>query len=562
MEAGNHLGVPAGQSGTLGYDDAGNVTTDTYGADAVTRLYDANNRMTKETQANNYIAGEYSYDADGRRVKRKADGVETWQVYGVGGELLAEYPVNGPASAPQKEYAYRSGALIVTATGAVSWGSPPVLHDNPLVVGVTTVQSRHITELRDAINAVRTHMQMSAYSWQYAAVAVGDLIKADPILEMRTALDEALGAPSPAYSSGLATSQPVKAVHIQELRDRVLGAWSNGGTELRWFVADHLGTPRMIFDQSGSLDHTSRHDYLPFGEELTAAGRNSDEGYGKPDGNARQKFTSKERDDETKLDYFFARYYSPDHGRFTSPDKPFADQFQANPQSWNTYSYVRNRPCNNVDAKGRCSAPSGLKPGQTGICIEAFIAKTFFKGVGLGDSRTFSGDNPKLTAKFKTHIIVDPAGGNGSKANVAQTTEAGVSQVITFSPTLPIIAAKGTAETSLNGGQAGSDTQTSVAVDKEGVARFNVSSSARHGFSALKDDGTISASVNFEVNTKTNDVSMDAGSELTGYPSFGIYSYENVNGKIVTTKIWEQSEGSPDALKQPRKPIPDQTQKK
>jgi len=28
------------------------------------------------------------------------------------------------------------------------------LHDNPLVVGETTVQSRHITELRDAINGV------------------------------------------------------------------------------------------------------------------------------------------------------------------------------------------------------------------------------------------------------------------------------------------------------------------------------------------------------------------------------------------------------------------------
>ena len=35
----------------------------------------------------------------------------------------------------------------------------------------------------------------------------------------------------------------------------------------------------------------------------------------------RQKFTSKERDNETGLDYFLARYYSSTQGRFTSPDE-------------------------------------------------------------------------------------------------------------------------------------------------------------------------------------------------------------------------------------------------
>ena len=34
----------------------------------------------------------------------------------------------------------------------------------------------------------------------------------------------------------------------------------------------------------------------------------------------RQQFTSKERDVETGLDYFLARYYSSVQGRFTSPE--------------------------------------------------------------------------------------------------------------------------------------------------------------------------------------------------------------------------------------------------
>ena len=45
---------------------------------------------------------------------------------------------------------------------------------------LTTIQSRHITELRTAIDGVRTHLGLPAYSWQYTAVAVGDPIKADP----------------------------------------------------------------------------------------------------------------------------------------------------------------------------------------------------------------------------------------------------------------------------------------------------------------------------------------------------------------------------------------------
>src|SRR5258708_35551142 len=185
-------------------------------------------------------------------------------------------------------------------------------------------------------------MNLSAYSWQYSATT-NDYISANPILEMRTALDQALGAPSGGYSTGLGQNQLVMAIHIQELRDRVLAAWQSGsGVDLRWMVTDQLGTPRMIFDQSGSLANVSRHDYLPFGEELGAGVGLRSAGY---TGDAtRQKFTSKERDNETGLDYFGARYYSSSMGRWTSPDRPLADQHGSNPQSWNIYAYARNNP--------------------------------------------------------------------------------------------------------------------------------------------------------------------------------------------------------------------------
>ena len=59
---------------------------------------------------------------------------------------------------------------------------------------------------------------------------------------------------------------------------------------------------------------------------------------------AASEFTAKERDAETGLDYFGARYFSGAMGRFTGPDKPFVDQDESDPQSWNLYSYVRNNP--------------------------------------------------------------------------------------------------------------------------------------------------------------------------------------------------------------------------
>jgi len=80
---------------------------------------------------------------------------------------------------------------------------------------------------------------------------------------------------------------------------------------------------------------------------------NSNHGYEPPADGVRQKFGSKERDTETELDFFLARYFSSVQGRFTSPDVPFADQVIQDPQSWNLYNYVRNNPINFIDPDGR-----------------------------------------------------------------------------------------------------------------------------------------------------------------------------------------------------------------
>lgn len=50
---------------------------------------------------------------------------------------------------------------------------------------------------------------------------------------------------------------------------------------------------------------------------------------------------------------------SPAQGRFTSPDRPFADQHIGDPQSWNMYSYGRNNPLVYTDPTGECIITGG-----------------------------------------------------------------------------------------------------------------------------------------------------------------------------------------------------------
>src|SRR6185312_4779301 len=67
----------------------------------------------------------------------------------------------------------------------------------------------------------------------------------------------------------------------------------------------------------------------------------------------RSRFTDKERDTESGLDYFGARYYASSMGRFSSPDPSglyFADP--TNPQSLNLYSYGLNNPLIGTDPTG------------------------------------------------------------------------------------------------------------------------------------------------------------------------------------------------------------------
>ncbi len=106
--------------------------------------------------------------------------------------------------------------------------------------------------------------------------------------------------------------------------------------------------------------------------------------------NVNQKFTGQERDAETNLDFFQARYLSSGLGRFMSPDPHNAGAAMKNPQSWNAYAYVMGNPLNSVDPTGLdCYSRSGPQARDSGSCSGNY-GPPEYGGVSIDGGSAFS----------------------------------------------------------------------------------------------------------------------------------------------------------------------------
>jgi RHS repeat-associated protein len=118
----------------------------------------------------------------------------------------------------------------------------------------------------------------------------------------------------------------------------------DSSSNVDYYFADHLGSAHVVTNASGTIQDDS--DFYPYGGERS---------YTSSSGNT-HKFTGKERDTESGLDNFTARFYASTTGRFMSADDA-KYVTAADPQTWNLYTYVANNPVNAVDPTGH--APNG-----------------------------------------------------------------------------------------------------------------------------------------------------------------------------------------------------------
>jgi RHS repeat-associated protein len=157
---------------------------------------------------------------------------------------------------------------------------------------------------------------------------------------------------------------------------------------------DWLGTSRVRFDFYYKTTQTCTS--LPFGDALSCHGS---------EGSSPIAFTGKERDSESNLDNFAARYDSSSLGRFISPDWspdadpiPYADA--GNPQTLNRYLFTGDNPLNSTDDDGHGSD----EPNFAGTCglFCRFLQWLF---------GSYAPDNPEITGSGTRNVVDAPIPG-------------------------------------------------------------------------------------------------------------------------------------------------------
>jgi RHS repeat-associated protein len=128
---------------------------------------------------------------------------------------------------------------------------------------------------------------------------------------------------------------------------QLLATYQYSGSNWTFALNDWLGTKRVVVNANGTQAEACTG--YPFGDGMNCTG-------GDP---SPQHFTGKVRDVESNNDYFGARYYSNNTGRFLIPDwsakeEPVPYAALNNPQTLNLYPYVANNPLSRSDADGHC----------------------------------------------------------------------------------------------------------------------------------------------------------------------------------------------------------------
>jgi RHS repeat-associated protein len=125
---------------------------------------------------------------------------------------------------------------------------------------------------------------------------------------------------------------------------QLVATYDNDGQGVHFQLADWLGTRRMQTDYAGKPELECQSQ--PFGDSQICTAMASSAADA-----TELHFTGKERDTESGNDYFGARYYASQMGRWMSPDQTGPNP--SNPQALNLYRYGFNNPLRYTDPDGR-----------------------------------------------------------------------------------------------------------------------------------------------------------------------------------------------------------------
>lgn len=320
-----------------------------------TMQYDSLNRLqTATASAGTYqaLTLSWGYDSFGNRLNQTPSGTSNVPVPAA---VSATYNTNNqmqsssiPGVGPQSYDA--AGNLIFDGINKMAYDAENRLCATYNTIGGTITQYIYDADGNRIAKVNATSLNGNALT---CAVGAAGPVEATYLLgqsgEQVTELD---GSGNWQHTNVYATGQ-LLATYDQE-----------GSQQLLHFnIGDPLGTKRVQASGGGVAELTCLS--LPFGDSLNCTGAAQDA--------TAHHFTGKERDTESGLYYFGARYYASTMGRWMSPDPSMESAIMELPQTWNKYSYVYNRPTYATDPDGRCPP-----------CIGAIVGGVVEGGWNLG----------------------------------------------------------------------------------------------------------------------------------------------------------------------------------
>ena len=374
METNSHRietidGVP------ITHDDVGNIEVDNEGR---TFTFGDNNRM--QTSAVGATSATYAYNAKGERASKTVDGVTTYFLYGLNGELLGEYDDAGEFI---REYVWVNGQIVanhqpaqfapevVDETEATDIGKWEVYED-PAFIGGSAMRLLSGTRGEGHLD-----WDLSAYSGDFTVFAnVGVWGAGQGAYTVDDGQNQFTGTfrliqgwvdlgaytfspqqgPASVRVTGLNYPVYVDAIAIVPTEKQ-------GNTQppplpyvppfIVYHHNDHLGTPQALTDESGTV--VWQASYHPFGETdiLVDTVENN------------IRFPGQYFDAETGLHYNYFRDYNPDTGRYVESDPILKPSMYFNEDLWKVvpyvyvpgfdghgYTYVASTPITTVDETG------------------------------------------------------------------------------------------------------------------------------------------------------------------------------------------------------------------
>ncbi len=348
------------------FDGAGNMSGKQLASSAWTYQHDAAGRLAA-VLVNGAGAATHDYDSQDQRIRRvdAAGVVSTYVAKDVdlvtdgNTILLTTYVggVSGPLCAVTTQYTADSFAKALKKQQA------------ELDPGRYSTKSPRGLALY-AIAVVRRGFRHAASVAAIAALAIASLAAACMAL-LRTRRRPRFAWCVPLLIAGLLL------VGVEDLRAD-LGAGDGypiAGT--LYFHGDQVESTILVSNPAGG--ETTRVAYAPFGtlDEPRSTGPN----------NFRPKFTTKERDPGAGLDYFGARFYDSEIGRFLEPDPAW--------QYSSDYVYGGNDPLATIDPDGRFSFfVNALIAVVVGATLGAFVGPAAVLGAYFGGQAMTHTYNP------------------------------------------------------------------------------------------------------------------------------------------------------------------------